>query len=287
MSIGVSYSFVGVVSQNLSINGSHNVTGLDPQLYALADNGGPTKTMKPRSGSLVIDIGPATIPNFQGNDWDQTGINSRIAGPASDAGAIEVPLPARALPVGDQLFGLNCDVGTGDTLFSLDLGSGQATAIGSPFGVSNGECADGLTYDPVTGKVYAIGAGAWTINEVDPTTGVRTVGPQISAGSALTTSSSFAFAFTSNGTAVLVIDNSFYTLDISTGETTLVGLVHGAASRIHITFSQQAGLSVASIMILRVNLIDKEVMNYSITPTSFECYSGELAKYMHKVMESE
>ena len=239
-SISVSYSFVGVVSADLSINGSNNVTGLDPQLYALGDNGGPTKTMKPMSGSPVIDIGPTNFQSFLGSSRDQTGINSRTAGPASDAGAIEVPLPARALPVGDQLFGLKCEAPSGqiqDTLFSLDLGSGQATAIGSAFAARGGECADALTYNPVTGNVYAIDFGFWSINEVDLTTGVRTVGPQISAVRALESASSFSFAFTRNGTAVLIIDNSYYTLDILTGEATLVGFVHGAASVIDVVAS--------------------------------------------------
>jgi hypothetical protein len=72
-----------------TINGAttHNLTGVDPLLGPLADNGGPTETMALISGSPAIAAGPngSVLP---GNDQtDQRGV-ARPAGP-TDIGAFQ------------------------------------------------------------------------------------------------------------------------------------------------------------------------------------------------------
>jgi hypothetical protein len=95
----VSFSLVGVPSTYVvtTVPGS-NLTGVDPQLGALADNGGPTQTMLPADTSPVIDCGSDAA-----NPFDQRGAgfprvvdqpnrtNSTAVGAnGADIGAVEV-----------------------------------------------------------------------------------------------------------------------------------------------------------------------------------------------------
>src|SRR5206468_3354769 len=73
----------------------------DLRLQPLADNGGPTPTHLPGTGSAAIDHGS----NPGGLTADQRGVFPRVNGPAADIGAVEADspnLPVAALgPVGD------------------------------------------------------------------------------------------------------------------------------------------------------------------------------------------
>lgn len=87
-------SLVGDVSANVTLTGAGLLRGTDPQLGPLADNGGPTPTMLPLAGSPLLDHGPASIPDFPGNTYDQRGPgHPRTSGTASDIGAVEVTIP--------------------------------------------------------------------------------------------------------------------------------------------------------------------------------------------------
>ncbi|MDP6452813.1 MAG: trypsin-like serine protease [SAR202 cluster bacterium] len=70
---------------------SNNITGQDPKLGALADNGGPTKTHALLTGSPALDKGNTTTPGSGGNaclSTDQRGM-TRPSGSACDMGAYE------------------------------------------------------------------------------------------------------------------------------------------------------------------------------------------------------
>lgn len=70
-----------------NITGANNITGQDPQLGALANNGGPTETMLPAPTSPVIDAGdPAFTPPPA---TDQRGL-PRVVGGRVDMGSVEV-----------------------------------------------------------------------------------------------------------------------------------------------------------------------------------------------------
>ena len=73
---------------NVTINGSGNLVGVDPLLGALGDYGGGLPTMRPRSGSPVIDAGD---PAGSILTMDERG-QARVAGAAIDMGAVEVQL---------------------------------------------------------------------------------------------------------------------------------------------------------------------------------------------------
>lgn len=85
---------------NATVVGANNLTGVNPLLGPLANNGGPTQTRLPAAGSPVIDAGTAAgIPAT-----DQRGL-PRLVGPAPDMGSVEVqaalavagPVPAPTL----------------------------------------------------------------------------------------------------------------------------------------------------------------------------------------------
>jgi hypothetical protein len=63
-----------------------NLLDVAPALSPLADNGGPTRTMMPRSGSPVIN---AADPEFEAPPTtDQRG-SARVVGGRADMGAVE------------------------------------------------------------------------------------------------------------------------------------------------------------------------------------------------------
>ena len=67
--------------------------GADPELAALAANGGPTLTRMPQPGSPLIDRIPVGTVCPDGLDGtDQRGVERPI-GPGCDVGSVEAPLP--------------------------------------------------------------------------------------------------------------------------------------------------------------------------------------------------
>lgn len=65
-----------------------NQFGVDPQLGALADNGGPTFTLLPAASSPAVDAGDPAIAQAPAEDQRGTGF-ARIVGDAIDIGAVE------------------------------------------------------------------------------------------------------------------------------------------------------------------------------------------------------
>jgi len=97
-SFTATHSLIGEVDTRIHENDplfvapvSSNIHRPDPMLSALADNGGPTKTMAPQPGSPAIDRGPNPVATFTGNSFDQRGTGyDRISGKSADIGAFEV-----------------------------------------------------------------------------------------------------------------------------------------------------------------------------------------------------
>lgn len=84
-------SLLGDVDPFFTVNGSNNISSTNPMVGALADNGGPTKTMALLDGSPAIDAGPNPVASFVGNESDQRGLPwVRVYGNSVDIGAFEV-----------------------------------------------------------------------------------------------------------------------------------------------------------------------------------------------------
>ena len=70
-----------------TISSAISALPIDPGLGQLSDNGGPTPTHRPLSGSLVIDAGAA----FSTTDFDQRDFGfDRLVNGATDIGALEL-----------------------------------------------------------------------------------------------------------------------------------------------------------------------------------------------------
>ena len=76
---------------------SHNLTGQNPLLGPLSDNGGPTPTMAPLTGSPVIDRGKSfgllTDQRGAPGPFDFASIGNAAGGDGSDIGAFESGSP--------------------------------------------------------------------------------------------------------------------------------------------------------------------------------------------------
>ncbi len=78
-----------------TVTGSQNITGTDPQLGALANNGGPTQTMKPAATSPVVDKGLSDIgvdQRFLSRPVDNPNAPNAPGGDGSDIGSVELTL---------------------------------------------------------------------------------------------------------------------------------------------------------------------------------------------------
>lgn len=90
-SVSAFNSIIGEVDSRITVDGTNNVTTTNPMLGALANNGGPTKTMALLTGSPAIDAGPNPVATFTGNEFDQRGAGyARIVGGLADIGAFEL-----------------------------------------------------------------------------------------------------------------------------------------------------------------------------------------------------
>ena len=104
----ISDSVLGVVDADITVTASNNIDATAPGfvlgLDALADNGGATETMALLAGSPAIDAGPAPVPTFTGNGFDQRGTPYvRVYNSQSDIGAFELqpdPTPATTTTTG-------------------------------------------------------------------------------------------------------------------------------------------------------------------------------------------
>ena len=78
----------------------NNITGQDANLGALADNGGPTKTMLPQGGSPVLDQGDSALTTDQRGFTRPVDLPGVTPGPGNqaDMGAVEVQVLTNTAP---------------------------------------------------------------------------------------------------------------------------------------------------------------------------------------------
>jgi hypothetical protein len=108
----------------VTVTGGPNITGQDPKLGPLADNGGPTLTQALLAGSPALDKGSATGADQRGapRPFDLTGILLAPGGNSADIGSYEQVLCAGRLVNRIGTAGKNTLVGTPGADGILGLG---------------------------------------------------------------------------------------------------------------------------------------------------------------------
>jgi hypothetical protein len=97
--VNVNYSAIGNTT-GFTPTGANNILDADPMLGPLQDNGGPTLTMAPTSGSPLIDAGSDDLAPT-GSITDQRGLGFyRPFGVSVDIGSVEVQPPGRPFATG-------------------------------------------------------------------------------------------------------------------------------------------------------------------------------------------
>ncbi|MEO0852759.1 MAG: choice-of-anchor Q domain-containing protein, partial [Cyanobacteria bacterium J06648_11] len=174
------------------VNG--NIVGVDPNLGALQDNGGPTETQALLAGSPAIDAGA----NPQMLTTDQRG-NARVAGAGIDIGAFESE-PSGSNQAPDAL----------NDAISTD----EDTAFGGTVFADNGSGADS---DP-DGDIFSV----IEVNEVAANVGTQIVLP---SGALLTLNADGTLSYDPNGqfeslaVGDAIADSLTYTIDDGNGGT--------------------------------------------------------------------
>jgi hypothetical protein len=194
------YNLVGLV-EGVPQDATANQIGVtDPRLGALAENGGPTQTCAPLSGSPALDAAGAD----DGTLWDQRGPGYfRARGAAADVGAVEAGQPAttgtvQAISVGGLLLltAAGGPGGTADQAVRLTTTAAGVRVVGL-----HGTTVTGATtFQNVTGVRYAGTAGHdWlfldglqipgtvTVQGGNGANGTYVTGPALLAGLTVTT----------------------------------------------------------------------------------------------------
>ena len=87
------HNLIGVATEATGFNGTGDLTGANPMLAALADNGGPTQTMEPQPGSDAIDAGVAAGSTLdqrgEPRTVDDPGVANEPTSDGTDIGAFE------------------------------------------------------------------------------------------------------------------------------------------------------------------------------------------------------
>lgn len=155
-----------------------------------------------------------------------------LAALAFIAASVAVATPAQAagrtLPAGDALYTLACDSGEPE-LFSVDGASAASTLVGSG-GVEG--CGYDPAYDAASGAVYALVADgeSYLLVTVDTATGVSTLVGTILDGEEAISVDSLTIA---GGVAYVTSYDELWTVELSSGAATFVGVVAGIDDNIY------------------------------------------------------
>ena len=130
---------------------------------------------------------------------------------------VVAPASAATLPSTDTLYAISCDHGA--ELFSVDTDTADMTLIGSTT-LAN-DCAGQGAFDPITGTAYYISWGnVGGLAAIDLTTGAATVTPI--TGDSVDYGVPDSLAIGRDGSAWVIAGYDLFSIDLSTGATTLV-----------------------------------------------------------------
>jgi hypothetical protein len=138
---------------------THNLTGQNPLLEALADNGGLSVTMAPLAGSPVLDKGknngPGTDQRGAPRPFDFASIANAAGGDGSDIGAFESGSPPLEIQKAGSAVVLSWPSFYGgvtvQSVTNVVLSNAWTTVAGTPVVSSNQYV---LTNGPITGNKF-------------------------------------------------------------------------------------------------------------------------------------
>ena len=140
------HNLLGVATEAGGFTGTGDLTGANPMLAALADNGGPTQTMKLLPGSQAIDAGVAAGATFDQRGMPRTvddpGVANAATSDGTDIGAYEAEVPCVLSCPGDISVSNDTDLcgavvnytepsGAGCGVVTCDHPSGSFFAVGT------------------------------------------------------------------------------------------------------------------------------------------------------------
>jgi hypothetical protein len=144
------HNLLGVATEAGGFNGTGDLTGANPMLAALADNGGPTQTMKLLPGSQAIDAGVAAGATFDQRGMPRTvddpGVVNAATSDGTDIGAFEAEVPCVLSCPGD---------------ISAPNDTDQCGAVVNYTEPSGAGCGT-VTCDHPSGSFFAVGTTAVT-----------------------------------------------------------------------------------------------------------------------------
>lgn len=220
------HNLLGVTTEATGFTGTGDQTGANPMLAALADNGGPTQTMKLLTGSPAIDAGVAA-----GATFDQRGMPRTVDDPAvvnaatsdgTDIGAYEAEVPCV----------LSCP---SNISVSNDTGlCGAVVNYPEPSGAGCGT----VTCDHPSGSFFAVGTTAVTCTS--------SAGPSCSFNVTVNDTESPTITLNGNLITLWPPNHSYQTVNVS-------DLVSGASDNCG------SGIGLSSVFISKVT--SDEVQN--------------------------
>jgi hypothetical protein len=139
------HNLLGLTTEATGFTGTGDLTGADPMLGPLADNGGPTRTMALSAGSPAIDAGVAAGASFdqrgRPRTFDDPGVANAATSDGTDIGAFEL----------QPICSLSCPA---DASVSNDPGQcGAVVNYAAPSGAGCGT----VTCDHPSGSFFAVG----------------------------------------------------------------------------------------------------------------------------------
>ncbi|MBV9493405.1 MAG: right-handed parallel beta-helix repeat-containing protein [Acidobacteria bacterium] len=141
----------------VTVDGGGNITGTDPNLGPLANNGGTTQTHLPQPGSPAIDAGDQTLTPTVTTDQRGT---TRPVGANVDMGAVEVN--GGTIVFNPVTYNVNENAGTVTLTVTRTGGTDPATV---QYATANGSATAGSDYTTSTGTVtFAAGQTSQTFS---------------------------------------------------------------------------------------------------------------------------
>ncbi|HEY0160643.1 MAG TPA: Calx-beta domain-containing protein [Thermoanaerobaculia bacterium] len=148
-SFDASYTAIETPGAAAITDNGGNLTGIDPQLGALQNNGGPTLTMMPAAGSPVLDAGD---PSFTAPpSTDQRGFTRVVS--TLDMGSVEYDPPGDGGTLALTSATYSVDEDGGNVTITVTRTGGSSNAVSVDYATSAGTAVSPADFDSASGTL--------------------------------------------------------------------------------------------------------------------------------------